>query len=106
MSESVTRHDADGFSTLTLNRPDKLNALDTSVFEALDAHLAALDDDSNVGCVVLRGGGKGVCAGADLNVVGAANEKPANYKPGVIDRLSRLRIPVIAAVHGVCFTGG
>lgn len=107
MSESVIRHDADGVCTLTLNRPDKLNALDTAAFEALDAHLTALENDSGkVGCVVLRGVGKAFCAGADLNALGGATDKPTNYKPRVIERLARLRLPVVAAVHGVCFTGG
>jgi enoyl-CoA hydratase/carnithine racemase len=107
MSESVVRHDADGVCTLTLNRPDKLNALDTSAFEALDAHLAALESDGGkVGCVVLRGEGKAFCAGADLAAVGAATDKPITYKPRVIERLACLRLPVVAAVHGVCFTGG
>jgi enoyl-CoA hydratase len=107
MSESVIRQDADGVCTLTLNRPDKLNALDTSVFEALDAHLLALENDGGkVGCVVLRGEGRAFCAGADLNAVDAATDKPATYKPRVIDRLARLRLPVVAAIHGVCFTGG
>jgi enoyl-CoA hydratase len=58
MSESVIRHDAEGVCTLTLNRPDKLNALDTGAFEAIDAHIAALQNDAEkVGCVVLRGAG-------------------------------------------------
>jgi enoyl-CoA hydratase len=107
MSESVIRHDADRVCTLTLNRPDKLNALDTGSFEALDAHLAALENDGGkVGCVVFRGEGKAFCAGADLNALGGATDKPATYKPGVIERLARLRLPVVAVVHGVCFTGG
>ena len=56
----VTRHEADGVCTLTLNRPDKLNALDTLAFRELDAHLSALElDEGNVGCVVLRGAGRG-----------------------------------------------
>ena len=45
------------------------------------------------------------CAGADLGKIGTAPLDP-RFKPGVIDRLSRLPQPVIAAVHGVCFTGG
>jgi enoyl-CoA hydratase/carnithine racemase len=107
MSESVVRHDADGVCTLTLNRPDKLNALDMSAFEALEAHLAALESDSaKFGCVVVRGEGKAFCAGADLATVGAATDKPITYKPRVIERLASLRLPVVAAVHGVCFTGG
>ncbi|MBV1687973.1 enoyl-CoA hydratase/isomerase family protein [Novosphingobium sp. G106] len=107
MSEArITREDADGLCTLTLNRPDKLNALDTAAFEALDAHCAALEQATEtIGCVVLRGSGRGFSAGADLGKIGATPIDP-RFKPGVIDRLSRLPQPVIAAVHGVCFTGG
>src|SRR5882724_676544 len=108
MSQRVTRHDAGGVCTLTLDRPDKLNALDTAAFQALDAHLSALEkDEGNVGCVVLRGAGRGFCAGADLNALSDATEKPPpTFKPAVIERLALLKQPVIAAVHGVCFTGG
>jgi enoyl-CoA hydratase len=107
MSQRVTRHDANGLCTITLDRPDKLNALDTAAFEELEAHLIALgNDDGNVGCVVLRGAGKGFCAGADLNAMGTATDKPPTFKPSVIERLGLLKQPVIAAVHGVCFTGG
>jgi enoyl-CoA hydratase/carnithine racemase len=107
MSKCVTRRDEGGVCTLTLDRPDKLNALDTAAFEALDAHLGALEnEDAKVGCVVLRGAGKAFCAGADLKALGGAPDKPPIYKPRVIERLALLRQPVIAAVHGVCFTGG
>jgi len=106
MSERLIRADADGVCTLTLNRPEKLNALDTAAFQALDAALAALERDDGVGCVVLRGAGRGFCAGADLNDLDGPNAPPPRFKPGVIERLARLEKPVIAAVHGVCFTGG
>jgi enoyl-CoA hydratase/carnithine racemase len=108
MSQRVTRHDMGGVCTLTLERPDVLNALDTAAFEALDAHLCALEQDAgSVGCVVLRGAGKAFCAGADLKALADATEKPPpTFKPRVIERLSLLKQPVIAAVHGVCFTGG
>lgn len=111
MSEPrVLREDAGGLCTLTLNRPDKLNALDTAAFEELDAHLAALENETDsIGCVVIRGAGRGFCAGADLNALGVGSDgRPVDpaYKPGVIDRLATLPQPVIAAVHGVCFTGG
>jgi enoyl-CoA hydratase/carnithine racemase len=107
MSQRVTRNDVDGLCTLTLNRPDKLNALDTLAFEELDAHLAALEKDESIGCVVLRGAGKGFCAGADLTALADPNRvpPPPEFKPGVIERLSLLKQPTIAAVHGVCFTG-
>jgi enoyl-CoA hydratase len=106
----IVREDADGLCTLTLSRPDKLNALDTAAFVELDAHCAALEAATDrIGCVVLRGSGRGFCAGADLGAMGLdANGQPVDprFKPGVIDRLARLPQPVIAAVHGVCYTGG
>ena len=107
MSEHrVLRAEADGLCTLTLDRPDKLNALDTAMFEALDAHCAALEQATGtIGCVVLRANGRAFSAGADLGAMGAAPIDP-RFKPGVIDRLARLPQPVIVAVHGVCYTGG
>ena len=106
MFQRVGRADVDGVCTLTLDRPEKLNALDMAAFEALDAHLAALETDDGVGCVVLRGAGRGFCAGADLGELDAATDRPPRFKPGVVERLARLETPVIAAIHGVCFTGG
>lgn len=105
MTDRIARHDADGLCTLTLNRPEKLNALDTAAFAELEAHLVELDRDEAVGCVVLRGAGKSFCTGADLKGIGGATGRPPMFKPAVVERLGRLRQPVIAAVHGVCFTG-
>lgn len=104
MSEPrILRHDQDGLCTLTLNRPDKLNALDTATFEELDLHLADLEVRDDIGCVVLGGAGRAFCAGADLGDIAAAT---VTFKPRVIDRLADLPQPTIAAVHGVCMTGG
>ena len=106
MSERVVREDEGGLCTLVLSRPDKLNALDTQSFEELDAHLAALEQQTDsIGCVVLRGSGRGFCAGADLNALGTA-PAPKTYKPRIVERLANLPQPLIAAVHGACFTGG
>jgi enoyl-CoA hydratase/carnithine racemase len=105
----IRREDAGSLATLTLARPEKLNALDTESFVALDAHLAALEGDASIGCVVIRGEGRGFCAGADLGALGvAADGTPVDpaFKPGVIDRLAGLPQPVVVAVQGVCFTGG
>jgi enoyl-CoA hydratase len=109
MSQRVTRHDAGGVCTLTLDRPDKLNALDTLTFEELDAHLTSLEQDQGtIGCVVLRGAGKGFCAGADLKALADTSKPPPppTFKPRIIERLALAKQPVIAAIHGVCFTGG
>lgn len=106
MTQRILRDDRDGLCTLTLNRPDKLNALDTATFEELDAHCAALESEAgSVGCVVLRGSGRAFCAGADIGGIGQGFTD-SRFKPGVVARLAALPQPVIAAVHGVCFTGG
>jgi enoyl-CoA hydratase len=103
MSEDpILRRDNGRLCTLTLNRPEKLNALDTRTFEELDGHLAELERSTAIDCVVLRGAGRGFCAGADLGDIAAAT---VTFKPKVIDRLAALPQPTIAAVHGVCFTG-
>jgi enoyl-CoA hydratase len=103
MTEKVARTDANGLATLTLNRPEKLNALDTETFEHLDAHLADLEQQtSTIGCVILRGAGRAFCAGADL---GAITTTLGAFKPGVIQRLQNLPQPTVAAVHGICMTG-
>lgn len=106
----ILREDADGLCTLVLNRPAKLNALDTAAFDELDAHLADLEAaTASIGCVILRAQGRAFCAGADLAAMGQrADGTPIDpaFKPGVIDRLAALPQPVIAAVHGICFTGG
>jgi enoyl-CoA hydratase len=106
MSERIVRQDEGGLCTLTLNRPDKLNALDNQSFEELDAHLTALEQQTDtIGCVVLRGSGRGFCAGADLKAL-APGSVPKAWKPGIVERLASLPQPLIAAVHGPCFTGG
>ncbi len=104
MNGKAVRSDRDGLCTLTLNRPEKLNALDTDTFRDLDEHLSALEQQTDtVGCLVLRGSGRAFCAGADL---GAIDTALGDYKPKVIERLANLPLPTIAAVHGICFTGG
>jgi len=107
MEQTVLRRNAGGLCTLTLNRPEKLNALDLEAFEALNAHIAALESaDQTIGCVVLCGAGRSFCAGADLGELSEATNELSTSKPLVIDRLAKLPMPVVAAVHGVCFTGG
>ena len=56
----VLRSDRDSVATLTLNRPDKLNALNPGVFVELRAHLDAIASDDSVTCIVLTGAGRAV----------------------------------------------
>jgi enoyl-CoA hydratase/carnithine racemase len=103
----VLRDDADGVATLTLNRPDKLNALTPSSFVALRGHLDAVADDSSVRCVVLRGSGRSFCAGHDLASISTGERAPSrHYESETIDALEALPQPTIARLHGHCFTGG
>ncbi len=107
MTDILLREDSDGLCTLTLNRPDKLNALNTALFRRLDEELAALEQQSTtIGCVILKGSGRAFCAGADLAAIGNEPPPPPAFKAGVIDRLSRMPQPVIASIHGTCVTGG
>ena len=105
MTHSVLRDDRDGVAYLTLNRPDKLNALNLDVFQALEAHVRDIADGT-MRAVVLRGAGRCFSAGHDLGDI-AAGEKPPrpNYQSHVIELLADLPLPGICAVHGHCYTG-
>ncbi|MEQ8746835.1 enoyl-CoA hydratase/isomerase family protein [Pyruvatibacter sp.] len=107
MGDLVLRDDRDGVTTLTINRPDKLNALNVPVFEELDAHIASIETDTDgVGCVVVRGAGRCFSAGHDLGDIAAGEKLPRpNFQPLVIERLANLPQPVISAVHSHCYTG-
>ena len=105
--ELVIRADDDGVTTLTLNRPEKLNALTPEVFVRLREHLDAIAHDDSVACVVLAGAGRSFCAGHDLGSI-ADHERPPSrhFEPETIDALEALPQPTIARLHGHCFTGG
>lgn len=106
MSDLVLREDRDGAVTLTLNRPDKLNALNVELFKALDDHVAAIETDASVRLVILRGAGRCFSAGHDLGDIAAGEKLPRpNFQASVIERLADLPLPVITAVHGHCYTG-
>lgn len=108
MSDLVLREDKDGAAILTLNRPDKKNALTKDVFEALEDHVDAIARETRkVGLVVLRGSGSCFSAGYDMQEVLAhvkAHAKP-HFHSEVIQKLSNLPQPVISAVQGHCSTG-
>jgi 2-(1,2-epoxy-1,2-dihydrophenyl)acetyl-CoA isomerase len=99
----------DGVLTLTLNRPDALNALDAELRGALLAALKAAARDETVRAVVLTGAGRGFCAGADLR--GASSERAfrrvltAEYNP-LIEAVRGLPTPVVAAVNGAAAGAG
>jgi 2-(1,2-epoxy-1,2-dihydrophenyl)acetyl-CoA isomerase len=98
-----------GVTTLTLNRPDSLNALDSGLRTALLATLKAAAKDGTVRAVVITGAGRAFCAGADLR--GGSGEREfrrvltAEYNP-LIDAIRVLPKPVIASVNGVAAGAG
>ena len=104
----VLREDADGVATLTLNRPDKLNALNPALFVELRDHVDALSKQTEtVGCVVLTGAGRAFCAGNDLAAIAAREQAPTpHFQAETIDAIEGLPQPVIGQVKGYCFTGG
>jgi enoyl-CoA hydratase/carnithine racemase len=107
VTDLVLRHDEGGIATLTLNRPDKRNAIDRALFREFRDHVAALESDQTIGVVVLRGAGGHFCAGHYLKAAPHADALGwLRQELITLERLTRLRQPVIAAVEGTCYTGG
>jgi enoyl-CoA hydratase/carnithine racemase len=108
MIETVTCTVEDRICRLTLNRPDKLNALNLQVFKEIVAHLDRLDY-AEVSCMVLSGAGRSFCAGHDLDDLASGEEGAAEaerFENGLVERLATLPFPVVAKVRGHCYTGG
>jgi methylglutaconyl-CoA hydratase len=114
MSETpVLESLADGVLTVTLNRPDKRNALDSATVEGLHVALERAELDAAVRVVAVRGAGKDFCAGADLAELLASadrsmdeNRANAQRLGDVFVRMRGLPKPVVAVVHGRALAGG
>ena len=92
---------------LTLNRPEVLNALNHDVFTQLMSAIETIaEKGGEIGCVILCGSGKAFSAGHDLNDISSGDEaQHADFEASVLEALASLPQPVIAQVHGYCFTG-
>ena len=113
---TISKHVAD----VRLNRPDKMNALDRAMFEAIIEAQATLAAEKSVRAVVLSGQGRAFCAGLDLSIMSGGDGSAPDSVNSLADRTHgnanlfqavamgwrNLPMPVIAAVHGVCFGGG
>lgn len=112
MSDALLlREDLDGVCTLTLNRPEAYNALSLELMQALSEALRAIAADQQVRVVVLKGEGRGFCAGHDLKQMMSKPE--AEFHSCTFDACSRLMqqivnlpVPVIAQVSGIATAAG
>jgi enoyl-CoA hydratase len=108
MNDLVRRENSGGTTTLTLNRPEKLNALTKDLFEALNKHVVAIGrEPKKIGLVILRGAGGNFSAGYDMEEVLEyvnAHAKP-HFHSEVIQRIADLPQPVMSVIEGHCSTG-
>jgi enoyl-CoA hydratase len=112
MSSKVQLKIVNEIATITLSRPEKLNALDPEMLSALEQIAGQVDQNSAVRVVIMTGAGdRAFCVGADINAW--AGLSPAQMwcdwiRNGhrVFDRLARLRQPLICALNGYTFGGG
>ena len=120
--EQITYQVSDGVARITLNRPEKLNAISQRMLRELHDALWEADDDTAVSCVILRGAGRAFCAGYDLAGPPPDADRDGRRYRGSrtfdddswqLEKAQRLRMalfdmhkPVIAQVHGYCLAGG
>jgi len=109
--ETLKVETRDGFAVVTVNRPDKLNALNARTLEELGQAVEALAHDAAVGGVILTGAGeKAFVAGADIAELAACGplegRRLARRGQGLLDRIEGLGKPVVAAVNGFALGGG
>ena len=107
------RLEVDGHvATITLDRPEKLNAMTPEMLEGLETMLSAIEADEAIRVVVLTGAGeRAFCAGADINAWSSLApidmwRRWVRLGHRVVDRLDGLRQPTIAAINGIAYGGG
>ena len=112
MAELVLVEEVEGYRTLRLNRPDKLNVFDDDLHAALRNAIDDADQDEGCRAVLLTGSGRGFCAGADLAAtvgpdlqVDLGDVLERTFNP-LIRRIRGLRMPVVCAVNGVAAGAG
>ncbi|MEL7310048.1 MAG: crotonase/enoyl-CoA hydratase family protein [Pseudomonadota bacterium] len=119
MSDRVLVEVADHVATVTLNRPEKLNALDPEMFDAISDTGNALAARTDVRAIILRGAGGNFSAGLDVSGMGAnalsdfptqafqgLHGTPANRFQHPVWVWHSMPTPVIAVIEGICFGGG
>jgi enoyl-CoA hydratase len=97
---------ADGVTTITLDDPDRRNALSLDMVQAISAAFDAAEADESVGAVVVTGAAPAFCAGADLSQLGASKEDGLRAIYEGFLRISRCPLPTLAAVNGAAVGAG
>jgi enoyl-CoA hydratase/carnithine racemase len=109
----VQRSAASGIGRVTLNRPERMNAVTTELANDLEAALIELSDDVSVNVILVRGSGGNFCAGGDVGEVGRLRSDGPERLRTLFDAFRRacdviatVAVPVVAAVEGVAMAGG
>jgi len=108
----VLYHAEQRVATVTINRPERRNAMNTGVLDGLNRYLDEADADPDVSAVILRGAGHTFCAGADLgsrfsgeqSFLDMHNDRIAFAD--LLIKMNRCKKPILAAVEGYCLAGG
>lgn len=106
--EHIRTERSDGVGIVSFDRPEALNALNAVVEKEVTDALMSFDADDSIGCIVLAGGDKAFCAGADLKFVVDQTFESAYLDDlgAYMDQVAEIRKPIIAAVRGFAFGGG
>ena len=109
--EPVRVETSEGIRTLTVDRPEKLNALNSAVLEMLDARLAEAQNETDLRCLIITGAGdKAFIAGADIGELARltplAGREHSRRGQALLDRIENLPFPSIAAINGFAYGGG
>lgn len=122
-SRVETTIDSNGIAHVSLSRPDKLNALDLNMFEAIAQEASKLKSDRSLRAVILSGKGRAFCTGLDVKNIVKSNpkktinrllERPSGYSNESSGNLAQdvgylwrdLPVPVICVLQGMCYGGG
>jgi enoyl-CoA hydratase/carnithine racemase len=109
MADEILYAVADGIATVTLNRPERRNALNTAMLDELRRYFDGLERDARVRVVVIRGAGGAFCSGRDLNEMSRRQHDPGEPEADVIELFQQIEAssrPSIAMVHGAAYAGG
>ena len=110
MTEAVELEIRDGVAVISLNRPEKLNAINDDVLTGLRAAVARLRDDTHAGAAVLRGRGRAFSAGGDITAMSGMDEATFSRTIGLYMAMAKdfraCPKPIVAAIHGYALAGG